>query len=181
MCLQCSHIFLDELILRFYFRRLGDNIAHKRLTGLYIFTRRLGDVGKCVCDRHGIGNDVLNPSGHGSLFLNACDCALHAYGNVAHCLADAAGCLCHLLDQRMNGLGGFIDGCADGHDGIHHILLLFLVGFQFGELLCVVQDGHAGRQAGDCVDDNNNGADDKDHIGFGKRVGSKHMDRVNTV
>ncbi len=57
---------------------------------------------------------------------------------------------------------------ADGHDGIHHILLLFLVGFQFGELLCVVQDGHAGRQAGDCVDDNNNGADDKDHIGFGK-------------
>ena len=81
----------------------------------------------------------------------------------------------------MNGLGGFIDGCADGHDGIHHILLLFLVGFQFGELLCVVQDGHAGRQAGDCVDDNNNGADDKDHIGFGKRVGSKHMDRVNTV
>ena len=36
MCLQCSHIFLYELILRFYFLRLGDNIAHKRLTGLYI-------------------------------------------------------------------------------------------------------------------------------------------------
>ena len=106
---------------------------------------------------------------------------IHAYGNVAHCLADAAGCLCHLLDQCMNGLGGFIDGCADGHDGIHHILLFFLVGFQFGELLCVVQDGHAGCQTGNCVDDNNNGADHKDHIGFGKRVGSKHMDRVNTV
>lgn len=57
----------------------------------------------------------------------------------------------------MNGLGGFIDGCADGHDGIHHILLLFLVGFQFGELLCVVQDGHAGRQTGNCIDNNNNG------------------------
>ena len=90
MCLQCSHIFLDELILGFYFLRLGDNIAHKRLTGLYIFTRRLGDVGKCVCDRHGIGNDVLNPSGHGSLFLNACDCALHAYGNVGRNVARIA-------------------------------------------------------------------------------------------